>query len=307
MLTQQVALVSETTKIDTSELTRVGASLQKQAIRDFGPLWGVQATVDAFVRLEDVPLGYWPIIVRDDIQTANAAGIHLDQDGQPFSLVRWSPQWSLTASHECLEMLADPFGNRLVAGNSLMTGQGRVEYLVEVCDPSEAAEFAYASNGVLVSDFYTPNYFDPVGVPGVRYSFTGALQQPRQVLRDGYLSWHDPVTDRWFQLTFFGGIRRFRDLGTLARRNGSIRSRIDLLTEEERDRVLKMTVEELEAEQKDEAGVGNSLTVMAMAWDDTGDVARVIATSILPAEDIKPATDARAARLRKQIDALYER
>jgi hypothetical protein len=64
--------------------------------------------------------------------------------------------WSVTASHECQEMLADPFGNRLVSGPSLAPDQGNVEYLVEVCDPVEDLGFAYLINGVLVSDFYTP-------------------------------------------------------------------------------------------------------------------------------------------------------
>jgi hypothetical protein len=45
-------------------------------------------------------------------------------------------------------MLVDPSGNRLVAGDSPKTDQGRVSFLVEVCDPSEAADFAYSANGV---------------------------------------------------------------------------------------------------------------------------------------------------------------
>ncbi|GAA3031844.1 hypothetical protein GCM10020000_06000 [Streptomyces olivoverticillatus] len=69
MLLTQLALVSETTRIDSSQLSRVAAALQKQATRDFTPLWGVPATVDAFDKLEDVPVGYWPVIVKDDIGT----------------------------------------------------------------------------------------------------------------------------------------------------------------------------------------------------------------------------------------------
>ena len=231
MLLQQVALVSEVGATSASELTRVSAALQKQAARDLGPVWEVSATVDAFAQLEDVPLGYWPMIVRDDIGFPGAAGIHLDQDGQPFALIQHSSSWSLTASHELCEMLVDPFGNRLVAGPSVKPDQGRVEYLVEVCDPSEDADFAYTVNGVLVSDFYTPRYFDPVQANGVRYSFTGAITKPREVLRGGYLSWHEPVSDHWWQLTFFGANPQFRDLDVLGRRTGSIRETIDSLTE----------------------------------------------------------------------------
>ena len=128
--------------------------------------------MDSFPRLEDVPVGYWPMIVKDDIGQPGAAGVHLDKDGQPFALIEMSDSWSLTASHEMLEMLADPFGNRVIAGRSPKQGQGRVEFLVEVCDPSEAAQFGYTSNDILVSDFYTPHFFDPVHSAATRYSFT---------------------------------------------------------------------------------------------------------------------------------------
>jgi len=230
MLIVQVALVSDTQQVSASELTRVAAALQKQAVRDFAPIWEIQATVDPFVQLEDVPIGYWPIIVRDDIGVGNAAGIHLDKDGQPFALVQYNGSWSLTASHECLEMLADPYGSRLIAGKSVKEGQGRVEYLVEVCDPSEAAQFAYTVNGVTVSDFYTPHFFDPRKSAGVRYSYTGAVTEPREVLRGGYLSWHHPPSDHWWQLVWFGPKQEYSDLGPLARGVESIRAQIDRIT-----------------------------------------------------------------------------
>jgi hypothetical protein len=237
MFIRQIALTTESEDIEVGldELMRVSAALQKQATRDFAPIWEVSATVDAFARLEDVPLGYWRIVLVKDIPDApDAAGIHQDKDGQPFALVIAGSSWPLTASHECLEMLADPFGNRLIAGQSPKPGQGRVEFLVEVCDPSEEEAFAYTVNNTLVSDFYTPRYFDPQAAPGVQYSFTGAITEPRQVLRGGYLSWHDPVSDRWFQEQFFDPKRKFVDLGRLARDGQSLRSMIDAKTPQSR-------------------------------------------------------------------------
>jgi hypothetical protein len=220
MLIRQLALVSETKKVSFSAVSRVGAALQKQATRDLGPIWEVKATVDAFAKLEEVPVGYWPIVITEQ-DLGNAAGIHEDQQGQPFALVKYDQGWSLTASHECLEMLVDPFGNRIIAGPSPMKTQGRVEFLVEVCDPSEDTPFSYRVNGIVVSDFYTPNYFDPVKAAGIRYSFTGAIKSPRAVLRNGYISWHDPASDHWFQETFFGGTKStFRDLGVITAQAG---------------------------------------------------------------------------------------
>jgi hypothetical protein len=231
MLVTELALVSETDRINCSQLNRVAAALQKQAIRDFTAIWDINATVDGFSLLTDVPIGYWPIIVRDDIGQPGASGVHLDDDGQPFALVQYSDSWSLTASHEMLEMLADPFGSRLVAGDSPMPGQGRVEFLVEVSDPTEDAQFGYTVNGILVSDFLTPNFYDPVTAPGVRYTFGGHLDAPRTIADGGYLSWHEPVSDHWWQQIWFGTAKpEFRDLGRLTGRTGSLRSAIDART-----------------------------------------------------------------------------
>jgi hypothetical protein len=235
MLTRQLALVADTDKVSFSALARVSAALQRQVVRDLVPIWQISATVSPFARLEDVPVGYWPILVTEQ-DLGNAAGIHQDQEGQPFALVRFEYGWSLTASHETLEMLVDPFGNRIIPGQSPMKGQGRVEFLVEVCDPSEDTHFAYRVNGILVSDFYTPHFFDPTTVPGVRYSFTGAIKSPRQVLKGGYLSWHDPISDHWYQEVFFSSKPQFRDLGKMtAQRGENLRAMLYYRTPERYD------------------------------------------------------------------------
>jgi hypothetical protein len=230
---QQVALVSQAPSVPLSEVMRVSAALQKQASRDFAPLWNVNATVDGFAKLADVPLGYWPVIVRDDVGDKwDAAGIHLDNSGQPFALVQASDDWPLTASHETLEMLADPFGERVIAGPAPKEArkQGRVEFLVEVCDPSEGAAFGYTVNDVLVSDFYTPQFFDPVYAAGVRYSFTGAITRPRHILKGGYISWHNTTNDHWYQLQWFTNKKVVADLGVFAASSKSSREWVDSRT-----------------------------------------------------------------------------
>ena len=235
MLTRYIGLVTEDSSITMSELTKVAAALQKQATRDFGPLWSIEASVNAFEKLEDLPLDYWPIIIKDDIGEPDAAGYHDDDQGQPFSLVQFEEGWHLTASHEMLEMLGDPFGRRLIAGESPVPGQGRVKFLVEVSDPSEDVAFGYKINGIQMSDFYTPHYFDPVKSSGVRYSYTGAITQPRQVLKGGYLSWYVPSTRKWWQRTWFGGAKPAdKKLANLNARNGNLRAAIDRLTMAER-------------------------------------------------------------------------
>src|SRR5258706_384577 len=101
MLTRNVALVSQTTQVGMKELAVAAAAIQKQATRDFGPLWEIDAAVSAFESLEDVPLGYWPVVMRDDIHM-DAQGIHFNMaNGQPYALVQFSNNWTLTTSHEC--------------------------------------------------------------------------------------------------------------------------------------------------------------------------------------------------------------
>ncbi|HET6230922.1 MAG TPA: hypothetical protein VFE05_12690 [Longimicrobiaceae bacterium] len=232
-LLRNIALVTEgTNAISPSDLTRVAAALQKQATRDFGPVWGVTATVDAFTRLEDVPIGYWPIIVGD--VCPGGLGVHLDDQNQPYALVEVTSDWTVTASHEALEMLADPFGNRLVAGDSPDSSKpGRVEFLLEVCDPCEAPTLGYTVNGVRVSDFYHPRFFEPpqqAGNAAARYDFMGHIEAPRQVLPGGYLSWRTG-TGEWSQETFFSGSEpEFVSIGFFDQSHGSLRAWIDTLS-----------------------------------------------------------------------------
>jgi len=229
MFIHQIALVCQSKKIKMSELTKASAALQKQATKDLSPVWGVKATVDVFENIKDIPLGYWPVIIMDQIDDPDAAGYHDDKNHQPYALVEYSQSWTLTCSHEICEMLVDPYGNKLKSGLS-PNGKEKVHYLVEVCDPCEDSKFAYFVNGFLVSDFYTPEYFDPAGNNSGGYSFTGSITKPRQVLRNGYLSWYSPKDKQWHQQTFFGSKPVTRVLKEMESMQGSWRSRVDRLT-----------------------------------------------------------------------------
>lgn len=130
-------------------------------------------------------------------------------------------------------MLADPFGNRTIAGApppqapQAITELGRVLYLVEVCDPCEDEQFAYGVNGRQLSDFITPHYYDPNGATGTLYSFRGNLKGPHTVLENGYVSFGNPVTNQWYQVLMTNGQPQVRDLGKLNRNGRSLRETID--------------------------------------------------------------------------------
>jgi hypothetical protein len=249
-LTYHVAIVSLTSDVSTKDLLRAAAAIQKQITRDFTPFWGLPATVDAFADLQSVPSDYHPVVLFgdadevkgqldvaldpayaaqliDDFERDRLTGLHLNAfTRQPFALVEVSDTWSVTLSHEILEMIVDPYGNHLVAAMHPLDAQQRVKYLIEVCDPCQM--IWYPVNGVPVSDFYTPRYFDPVWAGGSRYSFTGAIEHPLHILEGGYLSWIDPGDSGLYQLG--AGEQQpalLADLAQLARSTAPLRTVVD--------------------------------------------------------------------------------
>jgi len=202
-----IALVSEVPELPLADLTPVAAALQIQVQRDFFPIWNRIATVAAFDP-KKIPHGFWPIRIQANIGDPNAAGFHTDANNQPFALIAYAPDWPLTASHECLEMILDPWGNWLTP--TVRNGQS-ILVLREACDPCE--DFSYQINGVTVSDFVKRGYYTAAVPLTGSYSFMGILKHPLEVVTNGYLSWLDPATNHWFQETYFGGVDQVVDLG----------------------------------------------------------------------------------------------
>jgi hypothetical protein len=258
MLTRHVAIISQTKHVDFGTLTEVSAAIQKQVTRDFGPLWGIDATVDAFATTDAAPIDYWRVLIRDDIERPDEVGFHTTRLNQPVAFVQFDDDWSITASHETLEMLADPHGNSLVAGVSVQQGQGRVQYLQEICDPCTGAN--YQVNGVNVSDFCTPRFYDPVPAAAARYSFTDAIPGPRRILKGGYLSFIDPVTGHVFQQRWLEGTKPIvvdlsasqETADAMLRPGESLREMVDRNTPRPRRR-SKPTKKMREAKRRDEA------------------------------------------------------
>jgi hypothetical protein len=221
-----LALIAETAKITPAELASVTGAIQKQLTRDLAPVWGVTATITSFPALEDAPADYLPVLVSDDYSIPTL-GLHILVDQQPCALIKHTDTWSLSVSHEVLELCVDPTGTRTMAGPAPDDDGTKVQYLVEVCDPSEAKEFAYSIDGRMVSDFYLPSFFDAAPMPGRRYSFSGAITIPREVLLGGYISWYDPRSDEWFQDRRFGEHPGIHSLGKLDPSKASLRTQVD--------------------------------------------------------------------------------
>lgn len=211
MVVTQVGLVDMTGEIDADLVQAAAIALNLQVTRDLPQFWPTSATVLCLPNPKKIPAGVWPVQLVKTLPP-DEGGFHSDKHKQPFSKVIASindPTWTIDASHEILEMLVDPYGNRMqssaaieVVGGQIKDGVGQFGYLVEACDPCEANNYAYTINGVAVSDFITPHFYDPLPTPGSRYSFTGAIKAPRQILPGGYISWVNTELDEWQQLTW---------------------------------------------------------------------------------------------------------
>ncbi len=176
------------------------AALNVQITQHLPQFW--RTAPAAIVRLltepHAIPAGVWPIILVDKLHH-NEGGFHYTSHNQPCAKVVVTPDshdWTIDASHEALEMLVDPGGNRLqfakaikLAETQICDAEGEFEYLLEICDPCEGKQFAYQIGNMMVSDFVTPDFYADHALPGVRYSFAGSIKTPRQILRGGYITW----------------------------------------------------------------------------------------------------------------------
>jgi hypothetical protein len=233
----QVGLVDTTGALSPTLVEATAAALNIQVMRDLPQYWNVKATVRYLPNPKSIPVGVWPVLLVAKLPPGEG-GVHLTKKNQPYSLVIGTPDssdWTIDASHETLEMLVDPSGNRLqsstaikIVGKDIEDTAGEFEYLVEVCDPCEANQYAYSINGIAVSDFITPHFYDPIVASGTRYSFGGHITKPREVLPGGYISFTDPQSDEIEQILYLGPKPVLRDLGTAS--GASLRMFVDGLT-----------------------------------------------------------------------------
>lgn len=224
MLQIKVVLVDTTGKVKPDTMAAAAEALNVQVTRDLPQFWDIHATVSYRPDPNSIPQGMWPVQLVKSLPPGEG-GFHMTAHNQPYAKVIATfdnDDWTIDASHETIEMLVDPYGNRLqsasaigISGGHITDGVGKYEYLVEACDPCEANKYAYQIDGVMVSDFITPDFYDPDGSAGARYSFTGAIKSPREILPGGYISWVDPETNEMKQILWVDpdGPPKMNDLG----------------------------------------------------------------------------------------------
>lgn len=136
--TAHVQLVHATGVVSWKDAVRVTAALRKQVHGHFAPVYGIHADVELVPRGRQDPAA-WQIALVDDTRAAEDDGWHeLTSAGRPLGRVltkraiEQTGGWSSTASHELLELLADPDLSLAVVAYD--RGGSRL-YAYEVCDP----------------------------------------------------------------------------------------------------------------------------------------------------------------------------
>lgn len=194
-MTINIAIINHSTAVADKDVSPVVAALQRQVSEHFAPIWGVNATLVIFGKDAAPPPNFWQLILLDDSDQASALGYHMTTaNGLPLGKVfartcqQDGESWTVCASHELLEMICDPEINLTVF---VQQGDGTGTLTAyEIADPVEGA--TYMIDGVQMSDFVLPAYFEPgtVGAtPSAPFDHLGQLTAPMPaMLPGGYLS-----------------------------------------------------------------------------------------------------------------------
>jgi len=188
-----VAVINASTVLTDDAIAPVVKALQTQVSEHLSSVWGIGATLSFVPHGATPPAGVWWLSILDNSDQAGLLGYHdLTPEGLPLgkafagSDIASGYQWSVTASHELLEMLIDPDINRTVfiqrpAGAPIL-------YSFEICDPCEADQYGYPIEGILVSDFVFPSWFESFRAAGsTQFDLMQHIKQPFELAAGGYI------------------------------------------------------------------------------------------------------------------------
>ena len=109
--------------------------------------------------------------------------------------------WTVTLSHEVLELIVDPTVSAFVPGPDPRidsTDGAWLWHAYEVCDPVERAE--YLIDGISVSNFVLPAYFGSAVESAISNDFLGVGVRPFDLLPGCHLGIVEPDTREWVEV-----------------------------------------------------------------------------------------------------------
>lgn len=201
-----------------ARMQEIAAALERQVNEDYAahvPTFGRICVVAVTAPLPSD----WVVGAFKDADQPGALGYHdVTPDGQP--LAKWFPildaqdnaEPSTTISHELIEILGDALLCKAV--QSPYDGNF---WAYELCDAVE--QDSYLIDNVPVSNFVTPQYFEPPqNLAGVKFDFMGLCTAPYEIRPGGYGQWnqgsgwnqvfHRDVKPRRYRTTAGRAVRR---------------------------------------------------------------------------------------------------
>ena len=222
-LTDHIALVSLTREVPTRLVLQAAAAVQKQITRDFTPFWGLPATVDAFEDLASVPSDYHPVVVFGDPDeltdelsplVGEQLAADLIDDVRAAAAVRaasqrvHAPAVRARRGLRRVERHAESRGPRADRRSVRQPADRRTASARARAAREVPARGVRSLPGGLVPGqrraglrLLRARATSIRSRPGQgRYSFTGEIEGPLQILDGGYLSWIDPADSGLYQL-----------------------------------------------------------------------------------------------------------
>lgn len=199
-------------QLTDEEVQQAIRAINRQIKEDFEPYWSLGATLRLEGKAGPKPKPQEPADMRGDAiiylwdktNIANALGYHAKNNrGIPFGFVftelsaSLGENWTVTLSHEALELTADPEVNLLVAGPHPGNSKLDVFHWYEMCDAVQAE--IYKIDDVEVSNFVLPLYFTGGEEVGGRNDFLGRAHNGKTlrsfgVNPGGYVGFFNPQT-----------------------------------------------------------------------------------------------------------------
>jgi hypothetical protein len=182
MTTTLLTFINGFSKVSDAEVAKYIQAQQTQFTRDVEPIWGECPALEFTPGGKAPSPGASPAWLQDTLDVPNALGYH-DEDARGVTYMKIGNlpgyDWRSTASHECLEIKGDSPANIWAQ----MDEKTFVAY--ELADPVEGD--TYEIDGVPMSNFVYPAWFDPQAAPGSKFDYLGKLTKPLTMTAGGYM------------------------------------------------------------------------------------------------------------------------
>ena len=241
--TMIISVINHTSgKLTDEEVHAAIRAINRQIAGDFEPYWSMGANLRLEGKSGPRPKtqdltdmrGDAIIYLWDKTNVPGALGYHdKNNRGIPFGFVfielsaSLGENWTVTLSHEALELIADPEVNLLVAGPHPANRNKVVFHWYEMCDAVQAE--TYKIDEVEVSNFVLPLYFTGGEELGGRNDFLGSSPDGKTlksfgVNPGGYIGFFNPETGEHETFTNKGDTKAAKRLEIKSRAKGARRA-----------------------------------------------------------------------------------